>query len=239
MRTISLTTFKIPANYILIKPNPDFEFVKIKPESEFSALTEEVEIKIGYTSETHARHYGVSGTVLVLPEQLIFNRTRRQDKITMPFDVDMELEIGDKVFFDYLCQIRAVSDKLIVETEEHGMCFLCKYEEVYCYERNNEVSLINGWVWIERIEKEKEAAGLELVLDDKNKFIKGQARVIKAGKAVRKYLEGGSEDPIEFFGGENIIYDPRMGHEMEYSMHRLLTDKEVLSVRRKNIYAIV
>ena len=230
MRIISLSTFRIPANYILIKPDPDFEFVKIKPDSEFSAITEEVEIKIGYTSETHARHYGISGTVVTLPEQLIFNPTIRQEKITMPFDVDMELEIGDKVFFDYLCQIKAVSDKLIVDTEEHGMCFLCKYEDVYCFERNEELTLINGWVWIQRLEKDKKVSGLEMVLTDKNKFVKGQAKVIKAAKAVRKYIEGHSEDPIELFGGENIIYDPRFGHEMEYSMHRLLTDGEVLSV---------
>lgn len=239
MKTISLKTFRIPANYVLVKPDPDFEFVKIKPESEFSALTEEVEIQIGYTSETHARHYGISGTVVVLPEQLIFNPKKRPNKISMPFDVEMELQINDKVFFDYLCQINAVTDKLIIDTEEHGLCFLCKYEDLYCYERNGEVELINGWVWIKRIEKDKEVKGIELQLSDKNKFLSGQAIVVKAAKPVRKYMEGMSEDPIEFKGGEHIIYDPRFGHEMEYSMHRLLSEDEVLSIRRKNIYSVV
>lgn len=239
MKTVSLNTFKIPANYILVKPDPDFEFVRIKPDSEFSAITDEVEIQIAYTSKTHARHYGISGTVVVLPNQLIYNKKKRENKISMEFDVDMELQLNDKVWFDYLCQINAVTDKLIVDTEEHGLCFLCKYEDIYCFDRNGEIELVNGWVWIRRIERDAESAGLELKFSDKNKFIPGQAIIVKAGKPVKDYLDGINEEPIDFNGGEQVIYDPRFGHEMEYSMHRSLTESEVMSIRRKHIYAIV
>ncbi len=120
------------------------------------------------------------------------------------------------------------------------MCFLAKYEELYCYQRNGEVELINGWVWIQRIERNEETeSGLKLQLSASNKYENGHATIVKAGKPVKEYMDSKSEYPWDFNGGEQVVYASKMGHDLSYSMHRDLYDKEVLSIRRKHIYAVL
>lgn len=255
MEKISLENFSIARNWVLIKPDPDFEFVELKTPGGI------VEIQVGYTSETHGRHFGITGTVLAVPDELVFNKQRIEkykkrigskrlisDEIrvallmssSQEIDVDMELELNDKVWFSYLCQINAVTNKYLIDIEGHGMCFLVKYEEIYCYERAGEVQLINGWVWIQRIERtRKTESGIELQLADTNKYENGHACIIKSGSPVREYMDGRQDYPWRFNGGEQVVYASRMGHPIEYSMYRKLTEDEVLCVRRKHIYAVL
>jgi len=261
MEKISLKNFRIPANYILIKPDPDFEFVEIETKDSIFGPAKKVQLKVGYTSETHGRHFGITGKILAVPDKLVFNKSRimkYKDRIgsarlvsdqikvavlmgaSQEIDVDMEVKIDDKVWFSYLCQINAVTKELLIDTEEHGMCFLAKYEELYCYQRNGEIELINGWVWIQRIERNDETeSGLKLQLSASNKYENGHATIVKAGKPVNGYMDSKSEYPWDFNGGEQVVYASKMGHPVEYSMHRDLHDKEVLSIRRKHIYAVL
>lgn len=261
MEKISLANFSIPFNYLLIKPDPDFEFIEVDPKSGFEVNNEPVKIWIGYNTETHARHFGITGKVLAVPDTLVFNKQKIDDYkkqigsvrmvsdqiavaalmgASQEIDVDMEVETGDKVWFSYLCQLNAVLEQLLIDTEEHGMCFLVKYEDLYCFERDKEKTLVNGWVWIQRAKKEeKTASGIELQLDEKNKYQNGRAMIVKAGKPVKAYMDGTKEDPIAFHGGEQVVYNSHAGHPIEYSMHRKLHEEEVYSIRRRHIYAIL
>lgn len=261
MRKASIHAIRIPNNYLLIKPDPDFEFIEVDPASGFEINNEPVKIWIGYNSETHARHFGITGEVLVCPDRLVFNRGRIEkykkkigsvrvtsDQIAVAalmgasqeIDVDMEVEPGDKVWFSYLCQLNAVMEKLLIDTEEHGLCFLVRYEDLYCYERDQEKTLVNGWVWIKRIKRaDKTASGIDLNLNETNQYQNGRALIVKAGKAVKGYMDGKIEDQINFQGGEQVVYNGKMGHPVEYAMHRKLHDDEVYSIRRKHIYAII
>jgi co-chaperonin GroES (HSP10) len=261
MEKISLKNFSIPSNYVLIKPDPDFEFVEVAPESQFDINGEPVKIWIGYNSETHGRHFGITGKVIAVPEKLVFNKQKIEkykkklgstrmvsDQIrianlmesSLEVDVLMELQPGDKVWFSYLCQINAVTNKILIDTEEYGMCFLARYDELYCYERDGELELINGWVWIKRIErKTTTSSGIELQLSEKNKFHNGHGEIVKFGKPVMNYMDGEKEYPWAFSGGEQVVYASKMGHPIEYGMHRKLTDSEVYSIRRKHIYAVL
>lgn len=261
MKKISLSNFSIPQNYVLIKPDPDYEFIELPPGSELEINNEPTKIWVGYTSETHGRHFGITGQVLCVPDKLVYNKKRIEkfkkqvgalwnfgDQITvaalmgasMHIDTELEVEVGDKIWFSYLCQINAVVDKLLIDTEEHGICFLAKYEDLYCREREGELELINGWVWIQRIERtRKTESGLELQFSDKNLYENGHAVIVKAAKPLKGYMDGGSDYGLDINGGEQVIYNAAMGHPMEYSMHRKVTEKEVLSIRRKHIYAII
>lgn len=261
MEKISLKDFNISNNYVLIKPDPDYEFVEVAPESQFEINGDPVKIWIGYNSETHGRHFGITGKVVALPERLVFNKKKIEkykkrlgstrllsDQINIAvlmessqeIDVDMELKLDDKVWFSYLCQINAVTNKILIDTVEHGMCFLAKYEELYCYERNGNIELINGWVWIRRIEREKTTkSGIELQLSESNKYQNGHAEIVKFGNPVRDYMDGKKEYPWEFNGGEQVVYAKKMGHPIEYGMHRKLTEDEIYSIRRKHIYAVL
>lgn len=261
MNKISLDSFSISRNYVLIKPDPDFEFIEITTEDSLYGPSKTVELQVGYTSETHGRHFGITGKILAVPDHLIFNKSRIDNykkrigssrsvsdmiKISClmedsnELDTDMELQLGDKVWFSYLCQINAVTDGLIIDIEEHGLCFLARYEELYCFERNGEIELINGWCWIDRKEEDTVSpSGLQIQFSDKNKYQSGIGFVIKSGKPVRNYIDGSREYPWAFKHGDEVIYSKKMGHPMEYSLHRKLTDREVYSVRRKHIYARV
>ena len=261
MEKISLVDFKIPFNYLLIKPDPDFEFIEVDPKVGFKVNNEPVKIWIGYNTETHARHFGITGKVIAIPDRLVFNGQKVEnykkqigsvrtvsDQIAIAdlmsasqeIDVDMEVITGDKVWFSYLCQLNAVTNQLLVDTVEQGMCFLVKYEDLYCYERKGEVSLVNGWVWIQRVKREtKTAFGIELQVAEKNQFINGRAMIIKSGNPVKAYIDGSREDTTGFNGGEQVIYNSKAGHPIEYGMHRKLHDDEVYSIRRKHIYAII
>lgn len=259
MKKINLEKFKIPSNYVLIKPEPDFEFIKVEPKNKFSGESGPVEILIAHTTETHARHFSITGTVLVNPEKLIFNKKRIKDfkrgrandesrregvarlmEASLEIDVDIDTEVGDKVWFSYLCQLNAVIHKLIIDTEEHGICFLIKYEDIYCYQRKDAVFLINGWVWIKRVERSRKTdTGLELQFSTKNTHEPNWAIIIKSSNPVRDYMDSKPEGSINFNGGEQVIYNDKMGHPLEYGLHRELTDDEVLSVRRKHIYAVI
>lgn len=260
MEKVSIANFRIPNNFVLLKPDPDYEFVEVPVNSGIlDSSGEPVKFWIGKDPESDARHYGVTGTVIVTPDKLVFNKKQmkelrgqqenldisqqvamaRLNENSMSLDVDMELECGDKVWFHYVAQINAVTENLLVDTIEEGMCFLVRYEDLYCYERNGQVELINGWVWIQRIEKEKDVHGIEIQYDKKNAFEKNRAIIVKAGKAVRDYLDGEPEDPISFHGGEEVAYHDKIGFEMEYSLHRKLTDKPTLSIRRRHIMAVI
>lgn len=260
MRKVSLADFSIPNNYVLIKPDPDFEFIEVPSTS---PMAESTKIWIGYDSETIGRHYGITGTVLVVPENLKFNKPRIKklrdrisngknrevsDQIVMAnlvnsslsIDVDMELQPTDKVWFDYMCQINAVVDRLLIDTEEHGMCFLVKYEDIYCLERDGELKVINGWVWVQPLEKETTTdSGLEVVLSDTEKYLKNTGVIVNAAAPIKGYLDYDSEDPVELNPGDEVIYNEKIGFPVEYSVHRKLTDKETYCIRRKDIYAVV
>lgn len=251
MQQADTERLRILYNYVLVKPDKDYDFVSVG---------DDIKLKIAYNSETHGRHFGITGTVIKTPEQLLYLknevdvikygigliRTESEGiqisnmvNSSLSADVDNDLKEGDKIWFDYLCQINAVTDNLLVKTE-HGICFLIRYDEIYAYQRDdNDVELINGWIWIRRIEKDKSLGGLELHYADNHKYQSGMAEVVRASKAVRSYIDGNTESQIYLKGGETVLYNHKMGFPMEYAAHRQLTDTEVLNIRRKDIYAVL
>lgn len=257
MLKIELEKLRIPENLVLIKPDPDFEFVTIHPED-----GEDVKIWIGYDPETMAQHYGVTGKVLKLPEQLSFrldalekakkgmstHRTPGEAKLindittsSLDYEVENELQEGDKVWFDYLNQISVFDEKRLVEVEGHGICFFVRYDTLYCYERDNEIKLLNGWVWIERLKADDiTPAGLHLPGSRKETRVPKKARIVKASVPIKRYKDKyHSEEPVELKEGQEILFDDRFGHPVEYELHRTIHNKEVLCIRRKNMYAIL
>src|SRR5690606_6513641 len=143
---------------------------------------------IGHDIEKMARHYSVTGKVLKVPERLAFhgniidkfkehigpNRSYAErvmlsemNDASLSIDVECELEAGDKVWFDYLAQIASWEEMLIVDVEGYGQCFFVRYDQFYCAERNGEIHLLNGYVWIEKVKKaDKTDMGLLLSMNE-------------------------------------------------------------------------
>lgn len=68
----------------------------------------------------------------------------QQSYVTMK-DQPINIRKGDTVYFHYL----TLSDYNYVGKDEDGMeLYLCPYDNVFCYVRNKEISMVNGWVAI-------------------------------------------------------------------------------------------
>ena len=265
MIKIDLSTLRIPQNYILVKPDDDFKYIEIEPDNQFSALKESVKLEIGYDPLSNAKHYSITGKILAVPERLIFNKKQVEKRIngksnknlslsdkiaiselreaSLDNDVDMELIVDDKVWFEYLSQVTAITENLVVDVKDHGLCFFIKYDRLYSYQRNNEeMELINGWIWIQKVDAiKKTATGIDLQLSEDHQFKPNLGMIVKASNPVRNYLETyeEGEDLIGFNGGEQVVYDGRFGYEAEYDMHRKLNHKPTFSIKRKHIIAVL
>jgi hypothetical protein len=265
MIKIDLSTLRIPQNIILVKPDDDFKYIELKPQSELSVIKEPVILEIGYDPLSNAKHYSITGKILAVPERLIFNKKQVEkiingktnknitlsDRIaiselreaSLDNDVDMELIVEDKVWFEYLSQVTAITENLVVDVKDHGLCFFIRYDRLYSYQRNEEeMELINGWIWIQKVDAVKKTeTGIDLELSESNQFKPNLGMIVKASNPVRNYLETyeEGEDLIGFNGGEQVVYDGRFGYEAEYDTHRKLNDKPTFSIKRKHIIAVL
>lgn len=134
---MQLNQIKIPSNLVLIKPDKDFEKTK-------SGLY------IGTTDVTAARHFAITGTVLVLPDQLVYrgheirqaekaarqfiadNRPRKMNELAKGNDYHnddyksyaMEVKIAKEGSLGYLTEIEvAVNDKVWFDYTCHGNAY--------------------------------------------------------------------------------------------------------------------
>ena len=175
---------RIPYNYVYIKPDPTDEIVLPTGEKLFLA-----------TNFEETAHAPSTGTVLCVPEKLRFDR--ENGTASMNFEVDIELEVGDKVVFHYLTQENA---KLDGREMEEG--FLVRYDQLYLAIRKDQVICLNGYIIVE---PESALIKTKLFLPDQATLRKAkQTGVVRyAGAPVRNYLH-----PTHFSSRNEPIYPP-------------------------------
>lgn len=168
-------------NLVLVLPDEDYET--------FQIAGRETGIFTSLAAGTAGERACVSGTVLAVPETLIYNGKRildlkrkhlspaaeqaeidRLKKDSLVFDSPMELAVGDKVLFFYKNQIDCYRDGRSVPVDVFGTT---KFALLMCYDTLNCVELapdklkpLNGLIFVEKVELKsnvKSASGLELV----------------------------------------------------------------------------
>lgn len=250
------SNIKIKQNYVLIKPEKDIEQLK-------SGLYIQAgqENKKRGLANTEARHYNITGTVLVVPDKLIY-RGEQLKKIrkrtrgiyndydvkelqaavngSLEYQTEIEIQAGDKVWFDYIAHINANTEMKTVQVEGHGECIFVNYSQLFIRERENEKIPINGWIFIRKISTDRTLTSGLILPMSANVLVKNQAEVVIIGKGHDDYLSVKHTDFWfkEVKPGDKIIYNEALATPLEYEIHETEGLEKLFKIKRKDIQAI-
>jgi hypothetical protein len=257
---------RIPHNYVLVKPDEDFETYQM--EGKETGILAPLVYKDEKQNEISAKqqHISISGIVYQVPEKLVFNgykiwelqdrhmprrdtNTTREPSVqreidslrldSVRFDTEVEVEVGDRVYFEYMAHMMADTYGRWVPTSQ-GTMMMVKYDDLILAKRDNEVIMLNGNVLVENEVQEADTEGFikQLHVKDHKTRSHAYAKVRYCGTRVKAYLElRGIRDGNQI--AERIIYDPRYAKELEFGLHRIFDEKRLLRIQRKDIYGKV
>lgn len=268
------------SNYVLVLPDPQLETYQLGGK-ETGLYSPDFKYEKGKKITTKEKNMSVFGTVYGVPTSLNFNLKkitklstdntlfvkrngqhipinigihRQLGELTrnsVMFDVDIEIQKGDRVNFSYLAHKKAKDENMIVDTEL-GEMYLIKYDMLFMVVDENfqPKRMLNGYVLVqpEEIDVKKEGAqefiehtGGLVTLAPKQKLKKTRktqiGEVILSGTHCGGYLQQPEKkDYIKHLEkGQKILYDPRMCQKLEYDIHQIMSDKILHLVQRKDI----
>jgi co-chaperonin GroES (HSP10) len=140
-----------------------------------------------------------NGTVVLLPEKLI---DWEQDSTAMSWKTDMDVRIGDKVWFYGM--MSQDCEKLSFKGRKF---MVLSYEDLYLAKRGEEVIMLNGNVLLEPIIKTVKALSFEQRMED-NLF----AKVAYIGKNNYEYEHDKEDCPDLKVGMEVILHGYAVRH---------------------------
>lgn len=222
-------------------------------------IPEEIKLKSGkkiyidpnYEPEKHA---AVTGHVIATP-LLIYSKSRYD---SMPWDTDMELEVGDYVIFYYLAAVNAFrkEDPKWLKDEDGNLYVFVKYDNFYVAKRrvNNisplevdEIIPLNGYCIIEpvineeyqKLEKKYNELELEVPKHLMKKFSYKYGIVKYLGKPNRSYRTA-DNDGGDLKVGDKVIMRRIADIPLEYEYHATFDGrKKYFRVQRRHIMATV
>lgn len=228
-RSSSRETFQLFANKVAIRPDSSIGFSD------------------GFRIDTGAneqRHLSIYGTVTAVPTRLRYsgyrnrqlkamkseyalNTSRNARSRSMAYDVDMELEVGDRVLFSYTAHLDAL---------EVDGAMLVDYDQVIAKNNNGSWRSVNGFVLVEMVQQSliDFSSGFRVVREDRNKYGYGIVRVL--GSPVRHYADYNRTDDIDIKVGDIVTFD-RHAPRIEMDEHNTLTDSDssLFLIQRKDI----
>lgn len=242
---INLSTFELTSNTILVKIDANYGFVPIKTPSGI------IELQIVYDGKDKqdaTKHYSITGAVVSIPKELFYFHDKHEHsrgnntyfesamRNSMQHLVDLGLEIGNQIYFNYKNQMDAEKESRIVETDKYGLCMLIPYESIYAKKINEEILPINGWVFFIRDKTPEQItfkSGI-IGIQKENAYGSNIGTVTELDKPVKRYLDGSYEPKDNLHKGDRIIIQKGYGYKLAYPIHnKEIKDVEV--VRRKNI----
>lgn len=158
---------KLLNNLVAIKPFP----------------SDEIRLKDGKTLYLDIRfeeylNAKTAGVVIQVPDKLCF---APKESVSLPWDTDMELKVGDVVVYNYLA-VKNATDMGFVFGD--GAIAL-PYDSIYAAIRNDQVICINGFILVE---PEKERIVTDLFVPDNAQDLSKQiGTVVYAGTPNRGY----------------------------------------------------
>lgn len=245
LETISLDTFSLKSNFILIKPDPEHNIVAISGPN-----GTKIELKLISEGEQEANHYSISGTVIKRPDTFFFF-DKSQDKVggmsqreyasntkaSLSVKCEHPYAEGDKIYYNYNVQLQCEEENRLVQTKEHGICMLVPADALFAYVKDEEIIPLNGYIFFERDKpNEMSPSGLLYIPESAQKhYEKNLATVIASSSPVQSYLDGGIISNEVYEKGDRIIVDRRFGYKMAYDLHakelknvEVVLDKHIL-----------
>lgn len=222
---------KIPKNHVLL----EVDFLRHKKIA-FQSGTEII-IDPEFSKEKHANNTGI---VVQVPESLYYNNNGTDVMQSMEFNTDIEVKIGDKVFFHYL-QINAIiAERKHFERDGKFYAFI-RHDSLFCGIRNDEIIMFNGWMLLEPIDLavDEKSAVVTTLPKDRQKKDPLKGRITHIGGLVKEYFYGKDDTDvgIEVAKGDVVIFLPHSDIPLEYKLHQSL-DKKYYRVQRKEVLSI-
>lgn len=238
--TISLSTAKIPYNFVLIKSDPAYAF------HEVATPDGSVKIQLSYFVQDVSKYLSISGTVLMMPESKWFFADKSDEgsgdefnsmvRNSLEFDADFDVKVGDRVFFDYREQVDAEIECRLVRTEEHGLCLLVRQDRIYGVYEADELRPVNGYVFFirDQLPDSLELSSGILLTRNHNKYGLNHGLVLASDEPCRAHLEREYECRMELNVGDRIVVHKNRGFRISYEVgNEELRDIEL--VHRKDI----
>jgi len=270
------------SNFVLVLPDPQVETYQIAGK-ELGLIAPDFKYEKGEKISIKERNLSVMGTVYSVPDSLRFNLTEIDslkknscfaiiDGTAVPinisihrhiaqetadsvlYDVDMEVEKGDRVMFTYLAHKKAKDERMVVETD-FGEMYLIKYDmlQMVLGEENKPKKMLNGYLLVEPEE-------IDILREDGKEFIEHSSglvtiapkfklkktkknqigKILLAGTRCRGYLQHKEKtDCTQVLNlNEKIVYDPRLCQKLEFETHQIISDKILHLIQRKDIHFI-
>lgn len=265
----------IPHNFVLVQPDAEFETFQHKGKTSFA--TGRVDL------EHVASHYSIRGKVYAVPERLLFNLASMRKNMIVPptglsgeeiafyfrsnlaeihyqkrssvlFDTDMDLNVGDIVFFNYQEHYNCYMEGRWVETEIGDMMLMC-YDNLICSHadiKKAEPLMLNGHILVEPISIESvfgtnvyKKAGIYIsnrkqdIEVVKRKINLGYVRYF--GKPCKAYIDmpDNKDGDHMFQEGDIIAYNPKVTPSLEYGLHKShFGGKDLVKMKRRDVFCI-
>ena len=222
----------IPQNFILCLIDYDNENLKTKS-GLLIGFNKDVNYSTGEPDDTSSRPADlaeVSCIVYKLPTKLYFDPDDHNN--SMPWDCDMDLQVGDIVWTNIIEALNAVG------MECEGKIYkLLPYQDLYCAKRDNEVIMLNGYVLCEQIYKESLSV-LDVTTQDQIDTTTGIVAYL--GKQNRRYLNNELSDFEDLKVGDVVLFDkkykPFLLERQKYAS-KFSQDKLYWVVQRRRVVA--
>jgi hypothetical protein len=231
------TEGRTQGNHVLIKLDQENNSVRLKSGLElFVDTTYEVE-----------KHITVTGEVMALPSKLYYSG---RPNIGMPWETEMELKIGDRVFMYYLSVANAFRKETFnAIVEEDARYVFIKYQYIFAAIRDGKLFPINGYLLVEPSEdpdwlvlKEKLGkAGLQPVkLKNFTNTDVNYGIVRYIGNPVLEYVDKYSDRGVNVGVGDIVVTRRITDIPLEYDLHAKADGgKKYWRIQRKNILAVL
>ena len=211
-----------------------------------------------------ARHWSVSGTVLQVPDTLVYlgnklkalkslgkltgaylHYAQRHRMMSMDFDTDIEIKVGDKVYFNYSNHIAGAEEKKEFNSPTGEKLILMPYDSLYMAVRGDKKIPLNGYIYVEPLRYSREdlqnlrktAHGWRKP-PQKGDIRKGWGRVHMIGSSNKGYLDyPADKDQTQIKQGDIVLFRKTLSFDMEWSYHRTLFQQTMYRMQRKDILA--
>ena len=106
----------------------------------------------------HITHEVIKDAIRRMPKKLRGNYGRNMYNPGNPSESfqhqpnNPEIEVGDKIYFEYNVLIDSAA---YVDEDEDGIVYKVPYQSIYCYVREDKITMVNGWVFVESIRREQ------------------------------------------------------------------------------------
>ena len=198
----------IPLNHVLIELIYKSEGLKTKGGITVGFLEDTT---LGDGSAHPADVAEIFGRVIKLPQKLYFNPEDQNN--SMDWDCEMELQVGDIVWFSVLESKNAVEilcDEVLYRSVPYSDCYCAKREYTWQDVPDNETAEViiplNGFVLCRQCYM-PQISPLDAISD--TIIDKSRGTIAYLGKPVRAYLRPEYSDVSNLEVGDEVIFDPK------------------------------